>query len=260
MQKAFSFRFSALVKRPCKSFEEEVLIFPTHRGSKERYMKIIFLTMAAAVSVAAPASAQSWQTQQGQSVELQTQIDAGLRAGTISQREVTPLRESLRQLTLLEQQLRVGGLTGRENATLQQRGNLLRQQIGFASESRGSGRFGNNGRFGTEDRAAWEARYDSEHRTAWEDRYMSERRTAWENGRQGGLATNDRFAAAIGGDRFAGDARIGQRASRRMVAVPEQYRGDFRDNDQVYYRYDSERVYEINRNSGLIVRLFDLVD
>ena len=97
---------------------------------------------------------------------------------------------------------------------------------------------------------------------------MSERRTAWESARQGGYGSanqydvngSNRFAAAIGGDRFAGDARVGQRASRRMVAVPDQYRGDFRDTDEVYYRYDSERVYEINRNSGLIVRLFDLVD
>jgi hypothetical protein len=217
-------------------------------------MKIIFLTMAAAICVASPAAAQPWQAQRGQSVELQTEIDAGVRSGAISQRELAPLRESLRQLTMLERQLGIGGLTGREHATLQQRGNALRQQIGFAAESRGGGRFDNS------DRAGWEARYDSEHRAAWEDRYMSDRRAAWNSGRQGGFAGGNRFEASNRGDRFAGDARIGQRASRRMVDLPDQYRGEFRDSDEVYYRYDSERVYEFDRDTGLIVRLFDLID
>ena len=238
-------------------------------------MKIIFLTMAAAVCVATPAAAQTWRAGSSQSVELQAQIDAGVRNGTISQRELAPLRDSLRQFSLLESQLMVGGLTGTENAALRQRGNALRQQIGFASESRGMGRFG------IQDRASWEARYDSEHRAAWEDRYMSERTAAWENRRDGRYGSNgrydsngrfdrngrsdrndeaERFEISNSGDRFSGDARIGQRVTRRMVELPDQYRGEFRDSDRVYYRYDSERVYEIDRNSGLIVRLFDRVD
>lgn len=229
-------------------------------------MKIIFLTMAAAIGVATPAVAQPWQGRGNQqSVELQTRIDAGVRSGAISQRELPALRDSLRQLNMLERQLGVGGLTGREHATLQQRGNALRQQIDFASGSRGG-----MGRFDNDDRASWEARYDSEHRAAWDERYANERRTAWESGRQGGMRSdnrfgvgvrgNDRFESSDRGDRFAGDVRIGQRASTRMVALPDQYRSEFRDSDQVYYRYDSERVYEIDRRSNLVVRLFDLVD
>ena len=52
-------------------------------------------------------------------------IDAGVRSGAISQRELYSLRASLRQLTILERQLGLGGLTGRENATLRHRGNTL---------------------------------------------------------------------------------------------------------------------------------------
>jgi hypothetical protein len=241
-------------------------------------MKTIFLTMAAAICVATPAAAQTWQGNQ-QSVELQTQIDAGVRSGSISQRELPALRTSLRQLSMLERQLAVGGLTGRENATLRQHGNTLRQQIHFASQTRGgAGRFDNDGRFGSQDRAGWDARYDSENRAAWDARYMSDRNSAWERARQGGLRSDNRFdmdrgdrfdmdnrgssrfAASTRGARFAGDVGIGQRASRRMVALPDQYRGEFRDSDDVYYRYDSERVYEIDRSSNLIVRLFDLID
>jgi hypothetical protein len=235
-----------------------------HRGTKEQYMKIIFLTMAAAISVATPATAQSWQGQRSQSIELQTQIDAGVRSGTISRSELPALRDSLRQLTMLERQLGIGGLTGREHATLQQRGNVLRQQISFASQTRGrfENRFDSDAGFQNEGRAGWEARYDSEHRAAWDDRYISDRNAAWDSGRRGDsrFAADSRFEASNRGDRFAGDVRIGQRASRRMVALPDLYRGEFRDSDQVYYRYDSERVYEIDRNNGLIVRLFDLID
>lgn len=224
-------------------------------------MKTIFLTMAAAICVATPAAAQPWQGRGNQqSVELQTRIDAGVRSGAISQRELYSLRASLRQLTTLERQLGIGGLTGRENATLRLRGNELRQQIHFASQTGAGARFEGNGRGDNRDRAGWDARYDSEHRTAWDDRYMSDRNSAWESGRQGNMGLNSRFAASTRGARFAGDVGIGQRASRRMVAMPDQYRGEFRDSDEVYYRYDSERVYEIDRDSNLIVRLFDLID
>lgn len=231
-------------------------------------MKIIFLTTAAILCAAAPAAAQPWQSRQGQSIELQTRLDSGVRDGTISQRELLPLRESLRQLTMLERQLGIGGLTGREHATLQQRSEALRQQIDFAARSRGAGRFESGGRFANdlgfqnEGRAGWEARYDSEHRAAWDARYNDERSAAWDSGRRGDsrFGASSRFESSNRGDRFAGDARVGQRASRRMVEMPDQYRNEFRDSDDVYYRYDSDRAYEIDRHSGLILRLFDLID
>src|SRR5688572_30607434 len=101
-------------------------------------MKTIFLTMAA-LAAAAPAAAQPWQAQRAQSADFQTQIDAGVRSGTISQRELPPLREGLRQLVLLERQFSPNGISGRERATLQQSGATLRQQISLA-ERTGNGR------------------------------------------------------------------------------------------------------------------------
>ena len=229
-------------------------------------MKIIYLTTAsrAAVAAAAPAAAQPWQGQRTQSADLQIQIDSGVRSGAISQRELTPLRESLRQLAMRERQFSPGGISGRENAVLQQEGNALRQQIRFASQ--GSTR-ADNGRYDTDQRAGWEARYDREHRTAWEDRYMRERSAAWDvrdgrddrYSRDDRYGSNSRFEVSSRGDRFAGDARVGQRATRRMVDLPDQYRDEYRDSDEVYYRYDSDRIYEIDRSNGLILRLFDLI-
>jgi len=220
-------------------------------------MKIIYLTTAALLA-AAPAAAQPWQGQQTQSAALQMQIDAGVRSGAITQRELVPLRESLRQLAMRERQFSPGGISGRENAVLQQEGNALRQQIRFASQG---GTRMDNGRYDTDQRAGWEARYDREHRTAWEDRYMRERSAAWDDrySRDDRYRSDRRFEVSSRGDRFAGDARIGQRATQRMVALPEQYRDEYRDSDEVYYRYDSDRVYEIDRSNGLILRLFDLI-
>ena len=222
-------------------------------------MKIIYLTTAALLA-AAPAAAQPWQGQRTQSAALQLQIDAGVRSGAISQRELTPLRESLRQLAMRERQFSPGGISGRENAVLQQEGNSLRQQIAFASSQRGNG-YG-NGRFDTDQRAGWEARYDREHRAAWEERYMRDRSAAWDDrdGREDDrYGSSSRFELSSRGDRFSGDARVGQRATRRMVALPAQYRDEYRDSDEVYYRYDSDRIFEIDRSSGTILRLFDLI-
>ena len=224
-------------------------------------MKIIYLTTAALLA-AAPAAAQPWQGQRTQSAALQIQIEAGVRSGAISQRELVPLRESLRQLSMLERQYSPGGISGRENARLQQDGNALRQQIAFASSQRGNA-YGNN-RYDTDQRAGWEARYDREHRASWEERYMRDRSAAWDDrddrdGRDDRYGASSRFEVSSRGDRFAGDARIGQRATRRMVALPDQYRDEYRDSDEVYYRYDSDRIYEIDRGNGLIVRLFDLI-
>lgn len=221
-------------------------------------MKIIYLTTAALLA-AAPAAAQPWQGQRTQSAALQIQLDAGVRSGTISQRELPPLRESLRQLAMRERQFSPGGISGRENAVLQQEGNTLRQQIAFASSRRGNGN--GNGRYDTDQRAGWEARYDREHRAAWEERYMSDRNAAWDSSdeRDDSYGSSSRFEVSSRGDRFAGDPRIGQRATRRMVALPDQYRDEYRDSDEVYYRFDSDRIYEIDRSNGTILRLFDLI-
>lgn len=224
-------------------------------------MKTIFMTMAAvsALALTAPASAQPWNSHQTHSAELRMQIDAGVESGAISRQEMTPLRDSLRQLVALERQFSANGISGREHASLQQRSATLRRQITLAERS-GPARTEYDGRGGGERRAAWEDRYDREHRADWEARYTTERLAAWESrfGRDQRSDSNARFDRPNRGDRFAGDARVGQRYPARMVNLPAEYIIDYRNNDQVYYGFDEGRIYQVDRRTGLILGLLDL--
>ena len=225
-------------------------------------MKTILMTMTAlaALAIAAPASAQPWNGQRSQIGELQMQLDAGIRSGAITRREAMPLRSSLRELISLERQFSPNGFTGRENAALRQRSNLLSRQIRMAERD---GYTSNRG-------AGWDDR-DDDRRAGWGDRdgdrrdgsenYRdNDRRADWDsrNDRRDGYAMDARFDRPNRGDRFAGDARVGQLATRRMVALPAQYRDEFRDTDDVYYRYDNRRIYRVNRTTDMILGLFDL--
>ena len=58
--------------------------------------------------------------------------------------------------------------------------------------------------------------------------------------------------------RKPGDVRIGQHATARMVNLPAEYRGQYVDNAQVYYGYDNGRVYQIDRQSKIILALLDI--
>jgi hypothetical protein len=219
-------------------------------------MKFVFLTMAAtaALSVAAPAAAQSWHADSNQSAALQMQIDDGVRSGAISRRDIPALRDGLRQLVAMERQFGANGINAREDAILHQRVVALGEQIDSATQGRGY----ENAR--GDSRAAWEARYDRDHRAAWEARYVTERSAEYDGGysRASRPAFNDRFNAPNRGDRFVGDVRVGQRFSSRMTAMPAEYRTDYRDDAQVYYGYDNQRVYRVDRSTGLILGLLDL--
>lgn len=219
-------------------------------------MKITFLTMAAvaALSTAAPAAAQSWHSTQSQSAELQMQIDDGVRSGAISRADTPALRDGLRRLVTLERRFSFGGISRREAAILDQRGTELRQQISLAEQSDGY-------RVASGDsRAAWEARYDRDHRAAWEARYMSDRAAQYDGAfsRDPSSGSNDRFSGPNRGDRFAGDVRVGQHFSSRMGPMPAEYRIDYQDGPQVYYGYDDQRVYRVDRRTGVILGLLDL--
>lgn len=219
-------------------------------------MRTTFMTMAAlaALSVAAPSAAQPGSGHRTGSGELQMQLDAGIRSGAITPNEATALRVDLRQLVQLEQRFSPNGISGREHAMLQRQGNALRQRISLAERS-GAVR-------SDRDRAAWVERYDREHRADWESRYVRDRDAAWasRDGRDERFGSNARFDRPNRGDRFAGDARIGQRTTVRMAALPTQYREQFRDNDDVYYRSDDRRIYQIDRRTGLILGLLDMND
>ncbi len=103
----------------------------------------------------------------------------------------------------------------------------------------------------------------------WERRTLRERSrtlnvdlTAAERMGKGRLGRPDRFGQDdrrdMRGDRFAGDVRVGQRLSDRMVAMPARYRERYRDSNASYYRYDDDRIYQIDRATGLILAMFSI--
>jgi hypothetical protein len=208
-------------------------------------MRPIYMTMAAVagLSVAAPASAQwaheptysntpsatepaHWGDSRTYSHQLQLQIDAGISQGTISGSESIRLREELSQLARLERRFSSNGISGREHAE------LLRRSAALDKDIRNASRF--HSRRGNE--------------TA-----------SWESGSVNGHWVPDaRFAGLHPGDRFNGDARIGQHATSRIVSLPAEYRGQYVDDARVYYGYDNGRVYQIDRQSHVILALLDI--
>ena len=190
-------------------------------------MKVIYTMMAAvaALSLAAPASAQ-WGHQRTYSQQLRVQLDSGISRGTISRRESIELRADLDRLVRLEQRFSPNGISGREHSVLMKRSTALEKDIRIASH----------------------------------DRRRGDHMANWESGSVNGHWVPDaRFAGLHPGDRFTGDARIGQHATARIISMPAQYRGDYVDTDQVYYGYDNGRVYQIDRQSQMILALLDMV-
>ncbi|MCH8616533.1 hypothetical protein LZ016_10525 [Sphingomonas sp. SM33] len=208
-------------------------------------MRPIYMTMAAVagLSVAAPGSAQwaheptysntpeapyaaQWGHSRTYSRELQLQLEAGISQGTISKRESISLREELRRLVRLERRLSPNGISGGEHAELLRRSTALDNDIRDASRP-------HNG--------------------------FRNETANWESGSVNGhWAPDARFAGLHSGDRFDGDARIGQHIAPSMVSLPPEYRTQYIDDARVYYGYDNGRIYQIDRQSQMILALLDL--
>jgi hypothetical protein len=182
-----------------------------------------------ALSLATSAAAQ-WGGDRTYSHQLQVQIDAGVRQGTISRNESFELREDLSQLVRLERQFGPNGISGREHATLMQHSTSLAKDIRIAI--RDPNRRGDQS-------ASWDGC------------------ESYGNATYGNYA-DPRFAGQHRGDRFIDDIRIGQRATARIGHLPVQYRGDYVDNEHIYYGYDNGRVYQIDRQSQMILALLDI--
>lgn len=196
-------------------------------------MKSIYMTLAAvsALAVTAPLAAQPWQGDRSTSGQLQARFDAGVQSGAISRREAMPLRAQLRQFMQLERQYSRAGFTRWERNALQARSSNLTMNIAAAEQS-GYGR--RDDRFGADVAVNDHRGYDG----------------------KGDFALTGRDGNR--GDRFAGDVRVGQHFSGRQVALPMQYRDRYRDSDAAYYRYDDNRIYQIDRDSGVILAMFDI--
>src|SRR5207253_3284464 len=159
-------------------------------------MKKIILSLAAvsALAIGAPAAAQyasqpnggygnnGYNNEANGNVRvaigrLQARLDAGIRSGGISRQEAYPLRQQIRQLTVLERQYGVNGLSGRERADLQQRLRDVRQRLRMADGNganwnrydREDG-YGPNGQYGADDRYGRDGQYGNGDRYGDDDR------------------------------------------------------------------------------------------
>jgi len=159
--------------------------------------------------------------------QLQTQIDNNVIQGRLSPGDTVKLRAKLGKLVRLERSFMPNGISGPEYAVLFQRSAALAKDIRVASSNPSP----------RDDNPA----------------------LTWVSGNSNGHWVPDaRFAGLHPGDRFNGDARIGQRVTPRIVSMPVQYRSDYADTDQIYYGYDNGRVYQIDRKTQLILALLDL--
>jgi len=99
-----------------------------------------FLAMAVAASalaVAAPASAQSWQSINQRQANLDARIDAGVRSGDLTRNEAARLRGEFRDLARLEARYRSSnGLSMSERRDLDMRFDRLSAQIRFERNDR----------------------------------------------------------------------------------------------------------------------------
>jgi hypothetical protein len=186
----------------------------------------MMLAGVAAVSLATPASAQ-WGQDRTYSGQLESQIDNAAGQGRISPGETVKLRAKLGKLVRLERSFMPNGISGPEYSVLFRRSAGLAKDIRVAS-SNPSPRDVNPS-------------------------------LTWISGNSNGHWVPDaRFAGLHPGDRFNGDARIGQHVTPRIVSMPVQYRSDYVDTDQIYYGYDNGRVYQIDRKTQLILAVLDL--
>ncbi len=106
--------------------------------------KLLAMAVAAsALAVAAPASAQSWQSINERQVRLDQRIDVGVRNGSLTRREATTLRGEFNDLVRLEARYRSSyGLSLSERRDLDRRFDALSSRIRYErndNQDRGNG-------------------------------------------------------------------------------------------------------------------------
>jgi hypothetical protein len=106
--------------------------------------KLLAMAVAAsALAIAAPASAQAWQSINQRQANLDARIDAGVRDGSLSRSEAVRLRGEFNDLVRLEARYRSSyGLSMAERADLDRRFDSLSSQIRYQrhdDETRGRG-------------------------------------------------------------------------------------------------------------------------
>ena len=199
-----------------------------------------YLLAAAAVAAlgsAAPASAQVGDIIQqgiqgllgggginGRLATLENQIRVSFQRGEISQTEAGRLQSELVQLRALEQSFRADGLSRSERSELQQRLQGLERRIQQARFDR-NGRFDDDDRFGNNDRAS------------------------------GRNACPPGLAKKNNGCLPPGQAKKGDRSGRDFDDARMDRR--FQDTDRFIFRQDGDRIVQIDRRTGQVVRVIN---
>jgi len=217
-------------------------------------MKSIFTMLAVTTAVLAisPASARAYDNYAG-TMEAQTQIKLQIEHGidnrVISRREAESLYVGLADLNERDTRYGRNGFTRAERADLTRRSDVLRGQVELAQRTDGQ--------------------YDHDARMDRRNGQTGAYRGHWDNRAVGNpgdwnAGASDNRANAGGvlardnrGDRFDGDFRVGQPGTAELVALPMEYRPHYQDSQSAYYRYNQGRIYQIDRNSNLILRMLD---
>jgi hypothetical protein len=187
-------------------------------------MKKLIMTLAAAsaLTAAAPAAAQYANSNIEMRInELQARLQAGVRNGTITRGEAEMLRDRLRELSRLERQYSRDGLSGGERDQLQQRIQMLRQQIRQAERN-------------------------------------ADNRPRYDGGRDfdDGRACPPGLAKKNNGCLPPGQAKRLDERYNNGGGDAAQF--GFRDTDRFVHRLDGSRVLQIDRRTGNVVRVFNI--
>ena len=211
--------------------------------------RFLTLTALCALGVAAPASAQYMNVNAGGSAgvynriaQLETALQADMRAGVISRSEEYTLRRQLSDLRRTADLYARNGFSQRERMDLQSRIRTVRHNLRLADNGRLD-------RYGYRD-DNWNSRdWDNDgyygQGGPYEEAYTD---TCVRRGGIAGVIDN-----IVGG----GCLRVGMRANNNPYAVPYEYRSRYRDGNGVYYRSDGRSIYEIDARTNTIVRIYD---
>ncbi|HEX8192947.1 MAG TPA: hypothetical protein VF552_08610 [Allosphingosinicella sp.] len=234
-------------------------------------MNKILMSMAAvsALAIGAPAMAQqgggygvSADTRIDVRIgELQSRLQAGVQSGAISRQEAQPLRMQLRELTRLERQFAVGGLSRAERQELQGRVQQLRQQIRSAEMSGGGDWQNGNGQNGQgwnrdcppglEKRGNGCTPPGQEGRDGrWEDRRGGDRDDRYEN--------DERYGSRYDRNRDGYDDRDTNR-DNRVDSRDGDYDRDYRDRDDRDGDYRDRDYRDGERRGGILGNVIDRV-
>lgn len=214
--------------------------------------------LSAAV-LAGPAFAQAGMTGVETRVDqLQTRLDRGIDAGSITRDEAVPLREQLRILRQTERNYGRNGWTSAERRDMQGRIQNTREQIRVAERNQAT-RYGSN--------TGWIDRNND----GWDDRDANRdgRLDSGYYGRGGPLeevppcpnrnGLGGVIGSIIGGQNSDCILQPGQRATSNLYGVPVDMRDEYRDGNGVYYRSDGRAIYQIDARTH-IVRRVDPID